>query len=145
MPISANLQGFQQLANTDRRITQKGDGDSAQLVPGKSSRFGKSVAWVRTKLRPGSVAKENRQVMQSFIKSLTDSYGTGMGRVATRHLQADLDAGKRLSGTKIRATLAQVDAALSQRTGELNQSTIERHTKYDAADPAAVGTALRPD
>lgn len=131
--MTINLTNFTGMQDISGRVTISGQGDQKQ-----TSTSGKIASWFKSVFRPGTFAKENQKAMRAFVQSITDKYGPGMGRVATRHLQTDLDAGLALTGARIRNTIQQVKQAQIQRNGEMNNATIKRMTHLNPSDPHTV-------
>lgn len=110
MAISANYQGFQAVKGFDTaRITEADFAGTSKLVKGKTSRFGRAVTWIRSKVQPGKVSAENNRVMQSFVASVEAEHA-GKGAVARAVLG---DTSKNLTSMKIQLALNAVEIAVS--------------------------------
>ncbi|MEJ5301207.1 MAG: regulator of G-protein signaling domain-containing protein [Thermodesulforhabdaceae bacterium] len=118
---------FNRAAQENGYVRLRGSGSEELVTYGKGI-FGKTIAWLRTKLRPGTVVmEENRQVLQSFVKALKERYGD---RCILRNI--DLTGAKPLSARTIRE-ITRANEAQEKAIRKFNH-TIAHHAAFVGFD-----------
>ncbi|BDV01934.1 hypothetical protein TDMWS_20190 [Thermodesulfomicrobium sp. WS] len=104
---------FRSIAQTGGYLRHEAGEDSRLQRYGRGL-FGKIVAWFRAKFHPGTVAAENRQVMQSFVTALRDCYGEYSTTLAK---DLDLSGATPLSARTVRSLIQAGEKHRSQIAG----------------------------
>lgn len=114
-----------------------------QLVAGRSSRFGRSVAWLHGKVRPGSVRRTNKEAMNLLASKMEATYGQGAGILTLGELGADFRNGRKLTPGKMHAIEVQTKNNLVIRNTPHNKRVIDQFsTRQIGNRGSSIGQAI---